>query len=525
MAIGPVIVYKQHSRLFFLKHLDFSSFFFEPFLSSSLTLSSSSPSLPFVSSSVDSPSSSDFSSRQPFLLASAPQRLEKKKYLINSFLFNSLCHFSRKRSVRFFDTDVLRTYFTLPYRLSLTRFLTYRILFRYCSSSSLRFFSSLRKHLFSRAFRSSFLSVLRLKHEFVKNFLFSLASRLDSSLFRLFHFWPSSTLKRSPFDPSRSRPIFRHIKSPWKNFTVLQAKQQLTHGHFFLNGKKVTSGNIKLTLFDTLSLTSFLSNPFWFGSSFFFSQLLRCSSSFHCLFLFRHLKSLSPDFSFWRFFFHSPNLSEVSFLCQHLKTFHIKRFTEIFFLSYKNFHLFSRVSSSSPSFLETLLKPFVSSLSHYQSIFFFWPLLPLLSFVSWGPSLQRTILRPSSFDSRSSSRDLLHKNLHDLFILKKLQTQLFSSFGQSPLPVVSSSSSSSDPVPSPEGHNLLSHFLFFSTLHPSLFSVKSLFCYASILYGTRKCKWVHLQQRKPSFFFNRFYDKTHFFELELDFFQLSFRLS
>ena len=43
MAIGPVIVYKQHSRLFFLKHLDFSSFFFEPFLSSSLTLSSSWP--------------------------------------------------------------------------------------------------------------------------------------------------------------------------------------------------------------------------------------------------------------------------------------------------------------------------------------------------------------------------------------------------------------------------------------------------------------------------------------------------
>jgi hypothetical protein len=189
MAIGPVIVYKQHSRLFFLKHLDFSSFFFEPFLSSSLTLSSSSPSLPFVSPSVDLPSSSSsFSSRQPFLLSSGPQRLEKKKYLINSFLFNSLCHFSRKRSVRFLDTDVLRTYFTLPYRLSLTRFLTYRILFRYCSSSSLRFFSSLRKHLFSRAFRSSFLSVFRLKHEFVKNFLFSLESRLDSSLFRLFHF-------------------------------------------------------------------------------------------------------------------------------------------------------------------------------------------------------------------------------------------------------------------------------------------------------------------------------------------------
>lgn len=121
-------------------------------------------------------------------------------------------------------------------------------------------------------------------------------------------------------------------------------------------------------LSDTIPLSSgfsFLSNPFLSDSSFFFSQLssIISHSSFNHLILFRHLYSIPSDFSFRHSFFHSPILSEINFSCQHLETFHIKRFTEIPPLSYKNFHLFSRVSSSSPFFIETIIKPFVTSLS------------------------------------------------------------------------------------------------------------------------------------------------------------------
>lgn len=481
IELNPVLVYKQN--LSFLRHIDFSSFSFEPSLSSSLSSFSVSNS-PIVYEGT-------LRSDNKFLVSS-PQILEKKKYYLNSFLFSSLCHYSRKRPIRFLDDDVLRTYFTIPYRFSLTRFLTYRVLFRYYSIR-VRSLSSLRKHILSRS--------SKLHGAFVKKWIISLEERLDNTLLRLFHFKSLFTLKRSPLR-------FHKVKSPWGNFSIARIKQQLNHGHFLLNGNKVASGNVRITLFDTLSFSNtFLSNPFWSNSSSsyssFFSQLssVPSNSSFSHLILFRHLYSLSPDFSFWHKFFHSPIISEINFLCQHLKNFHLKRFTEIFFLSYKNFHLFSRVSSSSPFLIETLIKPFISSFSSgaNQSLFFLWPLLSLLSFISWGPSIQRNLIR-----SNCTSRNFLQKNLHDLFILKKFQTQFFSSSTTSSLP---------------------NHFLIFSTLHPSLFSVKSLFCYASVLYGTRKCKWINLQQRRDSFFFKNFYNKINFFELELDFFQLSFRIS
>lgn len=62
---------------------------------------------------------------------------------------------------------------------------------------------------------------------------------------------------------------------------------------------------------------------------------------------------------------------------------------------------------------------------------------------------------------------------------------------------------------------------------PSLMYSRFSRCYASIVYGTRRCEWVQLQQRggngsKVSFC-GRLYHKTNFLESELEYFQLIIR--
>ena len=44
-------------------------------------------------------------------------------------------------------------------------------------------------------------------------------------------------------------------------------------------------------------------------------------------------------------------------------------------------------------------------------------------------------------------------------------------------------------------------------------------CYASLVYGTRRSKWIRLQQATKTFFYNKIHDKVGFSQSELKFFQ------
>jgi hypothetical protein len=44
-------------------------------------------------------------------------------------------------------------------------------------------------------------------------------------------------------------------------------------------------------------------------------------------------------------------------------------------------------------------------------------------------------------------------------------------------------------------------------------------CYASLVYGTRKSKWIQLQQATKTFFYNKICEKVGFSQSELKFFQ------
>jgi len=64
------------------------------------------------------------------------------------------------------------------------------------------------------------------------------------------------------------------------------------------------------------------------------------------------------------------------------------------------------------------------------------------------------------------------------------------------------------------------------TVQQSHGTQKSFRSYASIVYGTRKCKWIRLQQGSggaKGSFYNRIPNHTQFSQLELEFFQSVYR--
>lgn len=637
------INYNVKNRQYFLKKGDLDSFLFDSFPANS-------------SSSFDVPSTSQVthSFKQPLVNDSISQhlpfrdrskqdtlffnekesgsfKLNKKKYKLNSFLFNMLCQFSRGRVNSLLGQEILFRYYTIPYRLSLSRFIGNKVLRSYYTNLSKKTFLSLRKRISLKAKRSN-----QDKKEITKNFLLSLERRLDSSLLRLLHFKPlytkkyqsfldsvgssdlssgninsvsnlhnsNSNLSDSLFDKKSTKrqkslsldnlhilfksnlglsspnsnllekkSFWRKIKSPWNNFSILQVKQHINHGLVFVNGKKVKSSGLILNFHDQLTLKGFISNPFFNN----FSHINLLKNQLPNTLFFRNsahlltdLTSLNtsyskqflnfqdnPDLLLNHFFFsnntNNTNISSIQktqslfpaipnndifLLCDFIKNLKIKRFSEIFYLTYKNFFLltdssiFSKTFSSPERFVN--LKFFFQSIGFNQSIYFLWPLFSLLSIQSWNNSLKNTIIRSAS-DSRradlqksSSFKDkstflnssLIQKNLKDLLNLKNFQTKLFLSKQQSQSTSLNVSSFLND-----SNNKLLNHVMLKNKPNFSWLYNRSPLdnCYASIVYGTRKCKWVQLQQQKKGGFYNKIYHKINFFDLELDFFQLAYR--
>jgi ribosomal protein S4 len=95
-----------------------------------------------------------------------------------------------------------------------------------------------------------------------------LEQRLDSTILRLFHFKPS--LIKHPFQVKQLNKLegsFGQKKTknrirtnPLTSFTPLQIKQMINHGHVFVNGKKVKSGNFSLKTLDQIEVKGFISD-------------------------------------------------------------------------------------------------------------------------------------------------------------------------------------------------------------------------------------------------------------------------
>ena len=517
------------------------------------------------------------------------QQLLKKKYKLNSFLFNMLCHYSRGRLKIVNGKEFFTWYYTVPYRLSLSRFIGNKVLRSFYQNLNKKTLLNLRKKITIKAKRANLSSVIKNKKfnkkEMIKNLIYSLEKRLDSSLLRLFQFKSLYTKKYTlPIDYNKNdlnkknlpikniflkRPRFRSnihswkIRSPWKNYSSLQIKQKINHGHFYINGKKVKSPNIQINLIDKISIKGLIHNPLWnlsnnknietvktgfnqnklnintkyLNNTFFFRNTENFLSD---LMLLSNDDNLKQDISKWKeennfnfnkIFLISNNTNEnnknLNLLCFYIKNSQIKHFSEMFYLTYKNFFLFSNssiFSKESFSSSERLhnINFFFQNLGFNQSIYLLWPLISLLSVQSWNTEIKNNIIRSSRFSTKIkpkninalskarllNTQNISTRNLKNLINLKNYQNKLFELESKKKI--------------LPSSPNILNDIYLYKGNYPSWVFNKSLNFYASFIYGTRKCKWIQLQQQKKGYFYNKVYNKIQFYELELDFFQLAY---
>lgn len=218
-------------------------------------------------------------------LSPAPLRFHKRKYKIQSHLYNVIPKSPRKYIYRFLGKDILRRYYTMPFRPSMSRFISTKVLRSCCSAFSGGGKNMGRKTLLDlcqkASGRKAALSrnvpfMAEKKHaattegsetnEVAKNSVQSSEERSDSSLLRLLHLKPlysSPSAKRAlapgaahfmgPFQGrrgGREAKVTRYskyqIKAPWANFSAKQVRQMISHGHIRMNGRKVKSPNTRI---------------------------------------------------------------------------------------------------------------------------------------------------------------------------------------------------------------------------------------------------------------------------------------
>ena len=231
--------------------------------------------------------------------AMAALLVAKKKYKIHSYLSNATRKFPRKYVYHSFGKDILRKYYTMPFRLNTSRFISNKVSRSYYSSIS----HKALLNLCQKAAKGRRLCI-GLPHaarrgglgervsprpqnfivqkgtesaERAKNFTPCSEERLDSTSSRLPHFKPLnpfSSVKRALSLAGRRQKLEVNereakltkypkyqIKSPWSYFGAGRIRQLISHGHIQINGKKVRSPNTQIRPGDKIHVKGFIVNP------------------------------------------------------------------------------------------------------------------------------------------------------------------------------------------------------------------------------------------------------------------------
>lgn len=129
-------------------------------------------------------------------------QLQKQKYTTHPHPSNIPCKYPRKYEYDFLGKDRFRKYYTRPFRLSRSRFVSNRLLKAYYGNIGARTLGRIRKASrrrrmgntmspYSKVASRSNTGTLHLnKNEGAKKFLLSLEQRLDTSLLRLLNLKP-----------------------------------------------------------------------------------------------------------------------------------------------------------------------------------------------------------------------------------------------------------------------------------------------------------------------------------------------
>lgn len=352
-----------------------------------------------------------------------PTLFTKNKGGVHSYLLMVLSRFPRKYVYHYvaLGRDTLRRYYTMPFRLSMSRFASHLSLKGY--------------------YQGIYSGKLHRKSLFVPSWAKSLESRLDSSLLRFLHYKSLYTYKTRENVLRNAR---YKVKNPYATYTGPQARQLISHGHVRVNSRIIKFGNMKL------------------GTSL--------------------LGFVSPRFS------PSPIGSLLSF-------------TKTYYLIYRNMHLIERLVSSEGRIYNVVGPEGIDKLSSIAirkslELPLYNPLRTLIQISSWSSTKPNILAGLSRGHNSKESKLERRLQLQRLLRWKRLE-------------------STSLPREIPD---LIQKIAY---QDPSLMYARSSRCYASIVYGTRRCKWVQLQQRgSKGSFYDRLYHKINFFETELEYFQL-----
>jgi ribosomal protein S4 len=266
-------------------------------------------------------------------------RGSKKKYRTGSYLFNVVCKFPRKYGYHFLGKEIMRTYYTIPSKLSMTRFIAGKVLKEHYKNLSTSTLESLAKSV--RAQKAKVpggAAPLRNANQVAKKFIIGLEQRLDSSLLRLLEFKPTCTTKqasakkRNELQTSKKflykRPKFSQyiVKLPLASFGAFHAKQIINHGHIKINGKKVKSSGTRIN---------------WSDDHLEYRDPSICAQNLG------DQRSTESTMLLRRFLLQDQNLQkdledagqrQIPATVNYVRALKVKRFTEIFYMTYRNLH-------------------------------------------------------------------------------------------------------------------------------------------------------------------------------------------
>lgn len=599
-------------------------------------------------------------------------KLTRKKYNINSYLYQVILRLSRKYDYYFLGKEIFRQYYTSPFRVDMTRFIMNKILRGYYKNLSYKALLNIRKKITNSAcgtnshyiykklsIQEQSLNKFGNKKPLASSLILNIEQRLDSSVLRLLHFrtrysylrrlnlnYANFNHKRNVGVDAKGKKKFDQvegtkfktypqveIKSLWGcNYTALQIKQFLNHGHIQVNDHKVTYGGYKFKVLDKLKLNGFIPNlsqrncltknvaknqirakayaktssvsELAWAKTYKYTVLLRQMQSKKSLDMLRFKRAIGtnnvkgtelivnvnndssencPSNKKTQDCENVTNAAEnLLSLYDYIKDLKIKRFTEIFYITYKNMHLLSLDSntnikskkeflpitlvqnsnSSTLSVVETDdnfkddLLTIYSSIGYNQSIYLLWPLMNILKLSIWGPQLKKEFLaskRKYNFKKTGNRKyekisEKWSRRHIDNLIIRKDKEKKFLESQNSDKVMLANFKARNTPAAIPKqiqalwmkttqnktrtnqvqglralGHasrnkNSLNHIKV-ERLSAKMQAFKS---YASIVYGTKICKWVKMQQMSANkrVWYNKIYQKHQFFELELEFFQL-----
>lgn len=480
--------------------------------------------------------------------------LKRKKFYLNSYLNQTILRLSRKYDYYFLGKEIFRQYYTSPFRVPITQFIINKWLLSYYKNLSYKALLNLRKRIShpllnfnqtQKEIKEQGWNKLGYKKELAKNLILNIEQRLDNSILRLLHFRSNYSFirRKNKLQKFKTFPKIQ-LKSFWGKYSALQIKQFINHGHILLNNRRITRGGYFLKPLDKIELQGFIPHNLYQKSQNSQNQIWIKNQKFSILI--RNFPYIYP-----------MGTTENENVYDYIQNLKIKRFTEIFYITYKNMHLIQHdffvnsntqsswpkdtlinnpLNNQSTEQIETDLQdsnlnnsitqtiPIFANLGHNQSVYILWPIINMVRVSPWNSKLKQDLIKAAKGATRKKqnknqitqgiSGKWLRQSLNNLLIRKYRQNLIWNSKEKRLLTYCPCPPGSPGIIPLRVAQQIQEYYQKDKQLK-TVKALKTLKSYASIVYGTKICSWVKLQQGNKRLWYNKIHHKNQFFDMEL----------